>query len=65
MISENSEHLVWALRSIAGHFQTDVELQRLRHLCVEIESQSSAAEDSLSQNLGPIARHFGFRISHM
>ncbi len=65
MISENSEHLVWALRSIAGHFQTDVDLQRLRHLCVEIESQSSAAEDSLSQNLGPIARHFGFRISHM
>lgn len=65
MISENSEHLVWALRSIAGHFQTDVDLQRLRHLCVEIESQSSAAEDSLSQNLGPIARQFGFRISHM
>jgi len=65
VISENSEHLVWALRSIAGYFQTDVDLQRLRHLCVEIESQSSAAEDSLSQNLGPIARHFGFRISHM
>ncbi len=63
MILENCEHLVWAIRSIADHFETPVDLQRLRHLSVEIESQSSEASDSLARNLSPIARHFGFRIS--
>jgi putative ABC transport system ATP-binding protein len=64
VVSENTEHLVWALRSIAAHFGVEIDQQRLRHLAVEIESQSGAS-DSLAENLGPIARHFGFRISQL
>lgn len=59
--SNNSEHLVWVLRSVASHFQAEVDLQRLRHLAVEIDAASPS--DSLGENLGPIARHFGLRIS--
>lgn len=61
--SENSEHLVWALRSVASHFESEIDLQRLRHLAMEIDIASAA--DSLSENLGPIARHFGFRVSQL
>lgn len=61
--SENSEHLVWAVRSIARHYESGLDLQRLRHLSVEIEASSPS--DSLRENLGPIARHFGFRVSQV
>ncbi len=61
--AENYEHLVWALRSVATHFGGTIDLQRLRHLAAEIEALS--AVDSLSENIGPIARHFGYRISQL
>lgn len=60
---ENTEHLVWALRSIANHYGSTIDLQRLRHLSVEIEAMP--AVESLRENLEPIARHFGYRISHI
>lgn len=63
MIADNAEHLVWTVRSIASHYGVTVDQQRLRHLAVEVESQETGAKDSLAENLGPIARHFGFRVS--
>ncbi|MDP1562296.1 MAG: ATP-binding cassette domain-containing protein [Pirellulaceae bacterium] len=60
---ENSEHLVWAIRSIANHYGSTVDMQRLRHLSVEIDALPTV--ESLCENLGPIARHFGYRVSQL